>query len=101
MSPIYKVSSIIARFANRVNPLQIDSELVTSEQKHLNRIVARCEVLAVGDGGRVWPAITRQQALSKGARFVNSDPLVWLSLGNCLKTVQQEVYSSAKREVSS
>ena len=42
--------------------------------------------------GRPW---------SKGARFVNSDQQVWRFLGTCLKTVQREVYSSARLEVSS
>lgn len=100
MCPIYNVSSIIARFANRVTLLQIESELVTSEQKDIWRIVPRCEVLAIGDGGRVGPAITRDRPLSKGARFVNSDPQVWRYLGTCLKTALQAVYSSAKLEGS-
>ena len=70
MCPIYKVSSIIARFADRVNLLQIESKLATSEQKQPRRIVPRPDMLLpIGDRGRVWQAIMRRQALVEGHRI--------------------------------
>jgi hypothetical protein len=96
MCPIYKVSSIIARFADRVN-LQIESKLATSEQKQLRGN----EVLA---NRRPWPTPATNYVpagLCRKAPDLSIPIQVWRSLGTCLKTVQQEVYSSTKLEVSS
>ena len=95
MCPIYKVSSIIARFAGRVNLLQIESKLAASAQKQLRRIVPRCDMLLpIGDGGRVWQAITRRQTLVEGHRIRQFRSTSLALSRDLLKTVQQEVYSS-------
>ena len=80
MYPIYKVSSIIARFAGRVNLLQIERKLATSE-KHLSgdRAAHATYSSQLETGAASGKQFTRRQALVDG----QFNPKIWLSHGTC------------------
>ncbi len=56
-------------------------------------MLPRDMLLPIGDGGRVWQAITRRQALVEGRRISQFRSPNLALFRDLLKTVQQEVYS--------